>query len=296
MWALAVGSYFFNKMMRLYIFASAFITKSMFQKENKNWGSGTKKMLNNPNGLLLPCVVGPRWNCHVMIASLGPFKVEKSIRVDVDQLASAESWTAVVYDNKYRTIANSSEANIQQEIIVKPGYYTIILRYYSQGADISTPSVYVDGKLLAESNKLEDEKILYTRLLDTIKGKKTLFYFMLHYYVFYLLKHHNRFSEKFIRNQFLPAGNPETAFLYGYIAKGNLIQISCEQDLLEKSLVFLSVYNEASFPQTWMQIQDECFSLGEMNDPGAYLIRIVPKQGCVVDLEEAKKMARVSYR
>jgi len=294
MWTLALVSYFINKTMRLYIFFTAFIFKIFSQKEDREWGSGTEKMLNNPNGILLPCVIGPRWNCHAMLVRLGPFRVERSIKVNADQLTSAESWTAVIYDNKYRTIANSNETNIEQEMPVSPGYYTIILRYYSDDSDVSTPSVHVDGQLLAETTRIKDEKARYTRLLDSIKGKKSFFYFMLHYYVFYLLKYHDRFPTGLVRKEFLPAGNPETTFLYGYIAKGGLIKISCEQEIFKNSLVFLTVYNEASFPQAWAQVTEENFSYGEIYDPGAYLVRIVPKQGCVVDSDKVKTMTRVS--
>ena len=68
MWILALISYFINKSMRAYVFFTAFIFKSISQKEDKKWGSGTLKMSNNPIGMLLPCVIGPRWNCHAMIA------------------------------------------------------------------------------------------------------------------------------------------------------------------------------------------------------------------------------------
>lgn len=280
--------------MRLYIFGTGYIIKRFSKKEVRSWGSGTQKMLNNPSGLLLPCVIGPRWNCHAMFANLGPFKVQHSIKIDVSHLATAESWTAVIYDNKFRTIANSSESNIGNEIQVGPGYYSVILRYYSQETDVNTPAVYVDSELLAESTKIKDEKTQYTQLLNSIKGRKTIFYFLLHYYVFYLLKNCNRFSKTLIRSEFLPAGNPETTFLYGYIAKGKVLKLNCESGLFENALVFISVYNEASFPQAWTQVDNIDFTLGGINESGAYLVRVVPKTGQVLDEAQVKTLVQVS--
>ena len=120
------------------------------------------------------------------------------------------------------------------------------------------------------------------------------FYFLLQYYVFYLLKHQSRFSIDWIRKEFLPVGNPETAFLYGYVRKGSSVKIHCQHGCLEKLLVFLTLFNEASFPEMWTQIQQENVSLERTKNPGAYVIRIVSRDGSPVNHESVIKMLSVS--
>jgi hypothetical protein len=152
----------------------------------------------------------------------------------------------------------------------------------------------VDGVKLAESVKFESEYKLYNDLLTSIQGKRTVFYLFLQYYAFYLLKHENLFSESLLRNQFLPVGNSETVFFYGYLYKGDSLKIHCKVQVFENALVFLSIYNTASFPEHWEQITEKDFSIDEFKQHGAYLIRVVPKQGFAVSKEEMTKLIEIS--
>ena len=290
----AFGSYLFNKLMRLFVFVTAALNRSFSLKQGKTWASGTEQMLGNPFGIFLPCIIGPRWNCHALLARLGPFAVKGHIKIDAAELASADNWAAVIYDRKFNTVATFGPESDARECLVPPGRYSIFLRYYGAGRDIDAPAIYVDGELLAAPTRLANEKGRYDDLLASIKGKKSRFYFLVHFYVFYLLKHHRRFPREWVKKEFLPVGNPHTAFLYGYLPPGRLLKIGCRRELFDKCLVFLTTYNQASFPEAWTRVEQETFSLNGIN-AGAYLIRIVSKKDYGTALQGVDKMIDVSF-
>lgn len=297
MWVLAIGSYLLNKSMRAFIFLTAVVNRSFSLKQGRTWASGTQKMLNNPYGLFLPCILGPRWNCHALLARLGPFNVKQHIRVDATTLATADSWSVVIYDRKFHTVETFSlDATMSiYECSLATGRYSIFLRYYDEGPDICAPAVYVDGQLLTEATRIKNEKKQYGELLESIKGRKSRFYFLVHFYVFYLLRYQDRFATAWVRNEFLPVGNPDTAFLYGYLPKGTPLNVVCRQELLDHALVFLSTYNEASFPETWTQVQQRRLTLMPNNSAGAYLVRIVSKRHAGGGFKNMEEMVEISF-
>jgi hypothetical protein len=174
--------------------------------------------------------------------------------------------------------SNLTQAKKQQEFSLLPGKYVMAFRYYGPSQQMATPNVYIDGKLFASQVTLPMEKEAYEHILQTIKGKKTIFYFLLHYYVFFVLKHRQRLPESWIRQEFLPVGNPETYFLFDYFPSRSSIDVRCHPLLLDQMLVLLTFFNEASFPEEWIRIENETFQSAELNYSGAYLIRLIAKQ------------------
>jgi hypothetical protein len=59
-------------------------------------------------------------------------------------------------------------------------------------------------------------------------------------------------------------------------------------------MVFVCIYNEASFPEIWEQLKTENFILDKINRKGAYLVRIVPRPGFSVTLSEVQESIAVT--
>src|SRR5919106_2646875 len=92
------------------------------------------EVLDRPLALPYIMVTGPRWNPHALIASLGPFEVQHSLRLRAETAyRSARMWTLVIYrEPDSRTVAsiNSSSAardDVWTEHVLPPGRYSAIL-------------------------------------------------------------------------------------------------------------------------------------------------------------------------
>src|SRR5262245_52888230 len=61
--------------------------------------------LKKPGSLLALTVVGPRWNCHALLATLSPILVRERLSVDLAGLGDgSESWSLVLYDKHMTTM------------------------------------------------------------------------------------------------------------------------------------------------------------------------------------------------
>ena len=297
MWIGAIFSYFFFKILRVVILGYLRTRKLFISKDGGKWASGTRAMTENPVGVLMPYLLGPRWNCHAKLALMGPFSVKQTISIDTENLKQAESWTFVIYDQKNRTITSSDNLNTaaQQEFSVpSPGLYSIIFRYYEKGYDMYTPTVMVDGEILTEGQLFKEEERQYEDLLKSIRGTRSFVYRLMQYYAYYLLKNESSFSNNFVKKMYLPVGNPETTFYYGYLPKNQNLEIQCAPKLLDSAIVFISMYNEASFPEYWTRIESEKNTCPGIENNGTYLIRVVPKHGFSIPNEENSPLVNVT--
>lgn len=80
-------------------------------------------------------VLGPRWNCHALIAGMGPISVRSQLTCHVAELQThADSWSLVVYDSGGRTAAWTGSSRTEAEEVtlhLPPDDYTLTLRYYA---------------------------------------------------------------------------------------------------------------------------------------------------------------------
>ena len=57
-----------------------------------------------PGFLLAVSVLGPRWNCHALLATLSPIPVRQTLSIDLAGLSDhSDSWSIVLYDESWTT-------------------------------------------------------------------------------------------------------------------------------------------------------------------------------------------------
>ncbi len=240
--------------------------------------STLSEVLGRPLALPYIMVTGPRWNPHALISRVGPFQVEHSLRMRTDTAhASAQMWTLVIYrasDTHAVASIDSNRITRDHEWHVQsipPGRYTGILRYYDWVPDPQLPALEIDS-----SGRIPERRVPSTEndYLGLVRDKNGIFYACLHYYILELLRLRQYLPESFVRRQYLPVGNPETSFCYGYLPRGQCLAITSHLGIPEGHRLYLTIYNRSSFPVQWGEVQ----SLPHYTPPaeaiGSYLLRL----------------------
>jgi hypothetical protein len=241
---------------------------------------------------------GPRWNTHALVATAGPVRVERSLRLDVKAAnASAFLWTAVVYAAaRNETVAwidsRAETSGDAGEVALPPGAYSLVLRYYDWGPEPRLPSVAIDGQPAIPERSLPGANNDYLRSLG---GRLRAYALGLHYYVHNLLRYRRLFSASFVRGEFLPVGNPETEFVYGPLERGEALEIDCPPAMTATHRVYATVYDRASFPVAWRTVDSPGLTRIETTSPGYYLLRLHALPGAT-GLEAARASLAVSAR
>ncbi|PSF39271.1 hypothetical protein C7H19_00325 [Aphanothece hegewaldii CCALA 016] len=278
---LAILSFIFYKINKFFI--GILYTIFLFIKKNKakQWRVLSAQTLETFLSLPVLMTKGPRWNTHAIIGTLGPFQVQETISLDLNILKkSAQSWIVVIYSfPSYETITNlDSNQIVSQEdwisITVKPGLYSIGLRYYHWSDSLELPTVKVDDKLLVDKSEVSPNvNDFYKNLIN----QKNWFYLALHYYIFTILKYRKWLGESFVKQEFLPVGAPDTEFVYGYLAKNQSLKIMIEPLIINDYDIYFTTYDRSSFPLYWCQITEETYLTKPIEKHGYYLFRLRQK-------------------
>ncbi|WP_013321939.1 DUF6208 family protein [Gloeothece verrucosa] len=292
---LALLSFLFYKAMK-FLIGNLYTIYLTFNKSKASQWRVLSEEVVIKTALSLPVLMtkGPRWNTHAIIGTLGPFNVNQSIAIDLNSAnQTTRSWIAVIYSFPgYETIASleSNRINPQEQwasLALKPGKYSIGLRYYNWGEKVIVPTVKVDDQIFVESQSIPSD--INKFYLDLIQ-KKNWFYLSLHYYIFTLLRLRKRLPESLIKQEYLPVGATDTEFVYNYLTRGQALQISLDSDLVKNYDIYLTIYDRSSLPLTWSQITEENYLTKPIENNGYYLIRMRPKY---VSLEEVLKQLPV---
>lgn len=272
--ALSWGFYKTNKLIISQIYGAYLAISS---RKNLRWRVLSAKTLKNPLGLPVIMTKGPRWNTHAIVASLAPISVQSSLSVEVPVAeASAESWTVVVYSHPdYETIANlgslSSESGQDWATVqLKPGKYALVLRYYEWGETVKLPTIKADDREVLAAQPIDAN---INGFLHELQHNKSLFYRALHYYVFVILKQRDRLPEAWVKREFLPVGDRDNYFGYGYCEKGNVLNFQFDPQLQQHYKIYLTLYNRSSFPTFWTTIATETYQTKPISQDGFYLLR-----------------------
>jgi hypothetical protein len=277
---LTVLSYAYYRIIRF------FLRRAVDAKHKQRLRSGEtiqwipfSQVVDLPLALPMLMVTGPRWNCHAVLANAGPFRVESDVSIKTSQATeSAKTWSLVVYKEKYRTVAHISSIEVTncapQRIILEPGNYFFCIRLYNCKNQVTFPEILIDESWKVESRIAKNENLLYQAYLSKIRNTKTFFYYCLHYYIFNVLRWANRLPLSFVRNEYLPVGNPDTAFIFGYLEKGTALRITIRPAILSEATIYLAVYNICSFPVFWQTIDEPRYVSKDAPCNGHYLIRI----------------------
>jgi hypothetical protein len=236
--------------------------------------------LEMPGRLHVISVLAPRWNCHALLASMSPIWVGQSMTLELAGFGSqADAWSLILYDDSLNVREWIGSATIKERTVtwhLNPAAYTLSLRYYVDGDDIEVPTVIIDGSVRIVGGKIAGERLRYKRHLETIRNRDGLYFRLLHYYMFYYLSRQRK-SEGWLRQQFLPVGNPDTEWHYGHLDVGEMLTIHCDEACQQTYNVYACFYNWASFPVEWQTIRTLEWCSGPFEQAVGYAIRRVER-------------------
>ena len=289
---LAFFSFLFYKLMKFVIGNLYTIYLAINQDKAKQWRILSAETLKTPLSLPVLMTKGPRWNTHAIIGTLGPLSVQETIALDLNSIkASAQSSIGAVYSfPNYQTVATIGADVVENEqqwqvLNLKPGKYTLGLRYYNYGNKITFPDVKIDGQ---DCVKAQDIPNNVNEFYQNLIQEKNWFYSALHYYIYTLLKSRKWLPESFVRGEYLPVGAPDTQFFYHYLSKNSQLEIQIDNSVLEQFDVYFTLYDRCSLPLSWCHIQEEKYLTILMVNNGYYLLRVRNKSTLISEEKSVK--------
>ncbi len=278
---LACLSFIFYKVTKFIIGSLFIVYLAINKKQASQWRVLSEKTLRSP--LILPVLMtkGPRWNTHAIIGTLGAFKVEEEIAIDIESANnSADSWIAVVYSfPSYKTITSIESSKINSNslwhsIKLPSGRYSLGLRYYNRRNNIVLPAVKIDNKdFVGKTSVPSNINDFYHDLIQA----KNWFYLSLHYYIFTILKLRKYLPQSFVRREYLPVGAPDTTFVYNYLKNNQGLEINFAPEVIKNCNIYFNLYDRSSLPLNWCQIDTNQYKLPAPQNNSYYLLRIRPK-------------------
>ena len=236
------------------------------------------EVLDRPLALPYIMVTGPRWNPHALIARVGPFQVQHSLRMRTDTAhRSARMWTLVISrESNTRAVAtidssSVSRGDVWREQTLPPGRYFGALRYYEWATAPRLPELEIDGGRRIPERSVSPTENDYLGLL---RNKHGVFYACLHYYILCMLGLRWHLPESYVRREYLPVGNPETTFLYDYLRRGQCLEITSNHGIPKGHRLYLTIYNRSSFPVLWSEVKSLPYRTHPAEAAGSYLLRL----------------------
>lgn len=221
---------------------------------------------------------GPRLNTHAILATVGPLQVERAIRLHVAAAArSARSWTIVVYAMPgYQTVATIGSLSMPdqepwQSVALQPGCYRLVLRYYQWSEPFELPMIEVDGVQVVPARVVPEN---INDFYHDLRNRNSFLYLCMHYYVGTLLRYRRWLPRSFVEREYLPVGNPETNFYYGFLNAGEALSFDLDARLLQTHDIYFTYYNRASLPVVWYPLQEIHHTTVPSRNDGTYLLRI----------------------
>jgi len=236
--------------------------------------------LTSPISIAYLMTYAPRWNMSAQIFSHAPFFAQTDISIDTLTLRkTAKAWCIVIYNFRDRKIVRtvSSNDNNQHrfETPIPSDFYSIIVRVYDPQAHFTLPAVYSGGMpTIAEMSQIKKYDI--DLLGRCIFYKNSILYKILHSPTLKLIRNSN-IDAKIKIHRFLPAGSPETLYIFGPIYNGDLMLFDTTETRSFSCLIYVTIYNSSCFPE-----HSETIVPGDrLNIPcgtydGSYLVRVVP--------------------
>jgi hypothetical protein len=247
------------------------------KNESLDWRT-ISEVLSQPLALPYIMVTGPRWNPHALISRVGPFQVKHGLRIQVDTAhRSARMWTLVISRTSdprvvASIISNSVARNdVWHEQTLPPGRYSATCRYSEWADDPRLPEIEIDSsRRILERSVPPNENDYLTGLLN----KNGVFYTCLHYYELEMLRLRRYLPQSFVRREHLPVGNPETAFRYGYLRRGQYVEITSSHGIPQGHCLYLTFYNRSSFPAIWSEVRSLPYRTRPAEATCSYLLRL----------------------
>lgn len=241
----------------------------------RSWRTISKEMIQQPGAMASLLTTAPRWNPHAVIATAGPIPARHEISIDREVCdVSAGEWTVVVCrfgDHRVVGTFHHSDHQAGQLLRVQPGEYQLFLRYYHRKVPAKFPSIFSDGQKICSASEVDPEN---QRFYPDLIQRDKWFYRTLNYYVFPALKYLSRWAPKWVDRRYLPLGNPETQFLYGYYEKNEELCLEIDREALNQNFIYITLYNRSSLPWSWEEITETKWKSMKTDFRGFYLVRV----------------------
>jgi hypothetical protein len=275
---LALGSFLFFKSIKAVMRRLLRIHQARNSAGNLGWQIQSSEFVSRPGVLPLVMTSGPRWNTHAVIAVLASGEVHQSLEIDAGAASrSARSWTISIWTHPaQRTVTSVGSLSPpfpegKARLELPPGKYWLGLRYYHWNRDAELPAVRVDGREVAKPMVIPPDPNAFYR---DLRKRSSIYYLALHYYVFVLLRYRRWFPASFVAREFLPVGNPDTEFYFDAIRKGERLDLKIAPEALDGWDVFLTLYDRASFPTEWEQVNRQHYEIVASEGDRMCLIRV----------------------
>ncbi len=271
------------------------------RKKNKKtpWRVISADMVKKPMVLPVFMTKAPRWNPHAIIGVVGPLNVESSIDINTSQAnESSGNWGIVMQsldDGSEKRLSSGvlNSNGVWESLQLSKGHYTAALRYYDNSEKINFPAININGEEAISSMQIDSNT---NEFYEELRGRRNLFYVILNYYVYTMLRFSKWLPESFVTNQYLPAADSGMEFKYGVIQKNNELQISLDSLVLSNYEIYITLYDRASFPIQWRQINDTKTTTSPAEETGFYLIRFIRKSGSTKQAIDELSTVNTQYK
>ena len=220
---------------------------------------------------------GPRWNPFPFLGLIESFEVTESLGINSGELNNySDSWAVIIYRGQ-KTVGTISSMDLDQDKVLKleKGFYSIGYRFYTDADDLYCPEVTIDDKWSIPPCKYTEYRKKNDYIFDLIEKQRHSLYLWQQYYVFHWLKNITQYDEKRFKQEWLPVPNPDTYFSYGYLEKGQDIQMKIEKRTMEKFRIYVMFLNQMSIPIFREHVIEDGYVSPRIKEDGAYLIRFV---------------------
>jgi len=227
-------------------------------------------------------VTAPRWNTHAHILTAGPFHHKAgTLRFDGPTGGNWKAWSMVIYDAVTgRTVDFLSSGKDATKVELPTGAYRVGLRVYEPDGALVLPEIAAAASTVVPARTIEARRI--DTLEQRIFGKTSRFYRLLNAPVTQRLASTGGGVDDDLVEAYLPAGNPETLFVFGPVSRGSTVTIGAET-ISPTAQCYLTVYNTASFPVASQTVRSGERMTHACAESGSFLIRIVPSEGSAED-------------
>lgn len=247
------------------------------------WRVNSPERLSSPLAVLRVMMVGPRWNTAALCASAGPFRVDGPMRIRIGPMArSSGFWTLLLFRlpgvrrATHWSALTSHPDREWLDIDPEPGDYFLNARLYRSAPRVEFPAVEVGGREIVAPVEASRESNAY---LAALARYSSSFYAALNYYALVVARRKGLIPESLARSLLVPVGDPATRFLYGAIGRGEALRLALDPALLETHAVHATIYDRASFPVVWYEV-DRAGHVGPTSPVrGFYLVRSVRMKG-----------------
>lgn len=247
------------------------------KKESLEWRT-VSELVHLPLALPYIMVTGPRWNPHALISRVGPFQAERSLRIRVETAHhSAQMWTLVISRTAdFRVVVSMDSRNVARDKVwleqaLPAGRYFASIRYYESSPHPRLPDIEIDGVGLIPGRSISPSENDY---LKGLRNKQGIFYTCLQYYILEMLRLQPYLPAALVRREYLPVGNPETLFYYGYLGQGQCVEVTSSRGLAHGHRLYLTTYNRSSFPVSWCEVRSLPYHTPPAEGSGSYLLRL----------------------